>query len=846
MSRQTNLVCLSGSGNHQADLVVVSRMPNSGDWQEELEEQLGEVGFEPRDIWFTAAARCRSFEDNPSNPDLKACRRYLGGEVGLVKPRWILALGNEALFSTTGRSGITKYRGRILTALPDIHGGADGCQVFPTISPAAVRRNPGQRQGYLADLRLLASKVFDRESGIPKPKLWRVDTPTKVKQLAGLSSVSDLVTYDVETTRDHEYAGKIVCLCGTVPEAIQGRDGELHTITWMLPLYHPESPFRKSWRSLLRYLDERWNYRKQVAHNGKFDARWLRYHGLGGARITFDTMLAAHLLDENRQKGLKPQAASRLGVAPWAMDTKDLLGEPLGEVLKYCALDTYYTYHIYLQIREELAAKPRLARIFKLLLMPANEELIQAELRGIWTDMEKVATGKKICADMVTELENQLMKFVPQGEPEELIDMGWPQMGRRGALAKVNFNPSNFSRWFLFDHLELPVLGRGKMKDDGGAGDPSMREGIMMELKEYHEVPKLMLERTTWNKKHQFFTAYEEAADGNDRIHSTFKLYGTVTGRLSSGKDEADKLTGIRNTRGINLQQVPRDPTVRGCFGAAPPYVFVEVDFSQVELRVVAFLSRDPQMLHLYQTGQDIHRATASWVLGVPPDRVSKEDRKKAKAVNFGFVYGMGARKFVSTAFEKYELHFSIDEATAIRKEFFRQFSGLQRWHGRMRQLAHNNARVHSPIGRARNLPDIRSADEGVVAEAERQAINSPVQSFASDMNLLGLIETMRAAREMQLDLHVLGTVHDATLFEVHRDHLVAAMELIKHEFEHLPLKRRFGVDLDVPIVADLKVGTHWGTAVEVPEEVWERKKLGTFRGPTGLKPWLDTLDFLQ
>jgi DNA polymerase I-like protein with 3'-5' exonuclease and polymerase domains len=354
---------------------------------------------------------------------------------------------------------------------------------------------------------------------------------------------------------------------------------------------------------------------------------------------------------------------------------------------------------------------------------------------------------------------------------------------------------------------------------------------VMLELREgmpEGSVIHTLLERTRWVKMLQFVSAYEELADENDRIHTTFKQAGTRTGRTSSGRADEEKITASRDRgRGINLQQVPREALIRGIFGAPVGYDFVEADFSQVELRIAAFLSRDRTMLNLYQTRQDIHRATAAWVLGIPASQIDKEARKKAKAVNFGFVYGMGWRKFIATAFEKYGLHFSEHEAQGVRKQFFAQFSGLMPWHARQRRLAHEYARVQSPIGRIRHLPDIRSADPGVVAEAERQAINSPVQSFGSDMMLLSLILIDEEFKRKGIDAHILGSVHDSGLFEVRKKDTAKALPIIKRTMENLPLQKKFGVHLDVPIVADLKIGGHWaGDDVRelTEEEVYDYK----------------------
>lgn len=812
-------VGVMGFGPQDAKVMVVSRMHNSQGYQDQIDRALADAGIPAHEVYFTAALKCRNFEESVGPKQIKACQEYLDEEIATVNPSHILTFGNEALRAATGKSGITKYRSKPLPR-------KDGATVIATVSPAAVHRNPGQSQSWYSDIKFFGAQARGKSGRLENPGIAIIDTKAKFEALKKLLRSTELLAYDIETVGFNEYSDdpKMVSLAGTCE--LTTASGERKVVTWALPLYHPKSPFRKSWKTALKQLAPIIrDIPKQTGHNLKFDARWLRRFGVE-AQATFDTIIAVHLLDENALKGLKPQVTARFGVADWSVDTKNLLTTPILEVLKYNALDTWYQYNLYLETKQELLENPRLLRLFKLLLMPVYELFIEAERRGVWIDRERLATNTKIALDMRAELEQQLSQWIPEPGTGN-----WPRKKNKAQTPMpVNFNASNWLRWWLFEHLELPVLERGKAKEDDEGyalpGAPSVKEAVMLELKGMHPAVEILLERVKWQKyATAFFPAYNELADENDRIHSTFKLTGTVTGRLSSGKEDAEKVSGRVDNRGVNLQQVPRDPFIRGLFGAQPGFTFVEVDFSQVELRVVAFLSRDRTMLRLYQTGQDIHRATASWVMGIPASQVTKEDRKKAKAVNFGFVYGMGAKKFVMTAFEKYEMVFTLDEATAIRRSFFQQFRGLQPWHQRQRRIVAENGRVVSPFGRMRRLPDIYSEDQGVRSEAERQAINSPVQSFASDMNLLAMLETSRAFNRAGVEGYILGTVHDATLFEIRTEHLREALPILKTTFENLPLKRRFGVTLDVPIVADIKVGTHWGDARELePEEIFDFK----------------------
>jgi uracil-DNA glycosylase family 4 len=801
-------VCVTASGPKRADIMVVGRMPNSPQYQRVLEADLEEAGFDPTAMVFTSAIKCRNFTVNATRTSVKACHPYLAAEIAIVKPKWILTLGNEALQSMTNNSGIMKHRGRVIDR--------GEYSVFPTISPSSVSRNPGQRAGYIADLKLFFAEVMGKEATIVVPPIHYVKTKADLEKLRTAIEQSEGVSYDVET-RSHPMGSEWAPDAVIVSLSVTLWKGDDLTV-WALPLSHPESPFRNSWQKVLRYLKPALEgVRKKIAQNGKYDARWLKQFGVE-MTVTFDTMLASHLINENVSKGLKQQAAMRLGVRPWAIDTKDLWTTPIMEVLEYNALDTFYTYHLYLEMKRELGEQPRLARVFKFVMTPANNILIDVERRGVWIDRQKLSTNTKIAFDMRAEIDRQIMEFVPSEDEAE--EAGWPTQGKRAKLAEVNFNPSNFLRWLLFDHLELPVIARGKEKDDGSPGDPSVAEAVMLELKGKHPIVQLLLDRSKWQKYcSSFLTSYGDLLDENDRIHTTFKLYGTVTGRLSSGKAEADKVTARAPVRGVNLQQVPRDPFIRGLFGAAPGYTFVEADFSQVELRVVAFLSRDRTMMHLYQTGQDIHKATAASVLGVPISQVSKDDRKKAKAVNFGFVYGMGAQKFVYTAFEKYELIFSLTEAEEVRRAFFEMFKGLIPWHARQRRLVNEYRRVVSPLGRVRHLPDIDSGQVGVRREAERQAINSPVQSFASDMTMLSMVLIQEKFERLGIKGRFICTVHDSLMFEVKDSHVGKALPIIKGTMENLPLDKKFGVSLDVPIVSDLQVGRYWGESRELTEE---------------------------
>lgn len=807
-------ICELGVGSPTADIMVVGKMANSKEYQKELETQLTTLGLDVSDIYFTQAIKCRTFDQSPSNGDVKKCRPYLEEEIDAVKPKWILALGNEALLSTTGKSGITKYRGKI-------YEGPGGTQVIPTISPSSVKRNPGQAPGYYADLRTFVNKVKGREQGIAAPKYSIIDTKDKLRKLRAILPQVRELNFDIETVGEYfNDDGNIVSLSATC-ELYDDR-----IFVFAIPLYHPESPFQHNWKQVLRILKKGFeSIPKVVAHNASFDCKWMIWNGVC-LYPTFDTMLAIHLLDENVQKGLKPQAMARLGVESWGIDTGNLLAYPIKEVLHYNVLDTWYMYHVRKQLVEELKDEPRTARILQKLTMPAQRDLIDSEIRGAWVDVARLKERFPIAQNRLKDVEERIAKAA------ELPDFGskyWP-MDAKGKPRDANYNASIFARWMLFEWCELPILERGKDKDDGSPGDPSMAEDVLKELKDSHPVVPLMLERVTYQKHMSgFFNPYMELYDENHRIHTNFKLAGTVTGRLSSGKDDPDKISGggRGKLRGVNLQQVPRDPFIRGLFGAPPGWTFVEADYSQIELRIAAFIANEQAMKHIYATGGDIHLATAARVTGLPESKVTKEIRKVVgKPVNFGFLYGMGWRKFIQTAFSNYGSRFTEEEAMAARKAYFALFPDLLPWHNRQRRLAHHNGRVQSPLGRVRHLPDIYSPEPGVRAEAERQAINSPVQGFGSDLAVLSMVRINEIFREKGILGHCLGLVHDAINYEIRDDFLPQALPIIKDTMEDMSLvRKKFGVVVDIPIISDVGVGQHWGGSRELtPDQVYDFK----------------------
>lgn len=772
--------------------------------------RLKSQGFDDAQFIFMGVAPS-AYEGDFSKTDLKEFREAWTDNVNSHQPEAVLALGNEALFVSTGHLGIMKWRGQYEH---------DGLRpIMPTIALGAVERNPSQIQLLYADIRALYAVVHGQERNADaKPsKISVVSDESKLERFQADAGLACAVAFDLETSGFDELAEGAFIVSAAFTFLFE--DGS--KTCWAIPLQHRNSQCRSNWDSIIRRATSACRrIPVRIAHNAKFDCRWLVQFG-ADLPCNFDTMLAAHLLDENRFKGLKPLAQMLLDAPPWDIAITTGKHAPpwytqhlLKDILRYNAMDTWHTMRLYQRFDIELRNDHRLHKLFTKLVMPASQSLVHIERRGVYVHREDLNDAAEVVAKELTRIHDALMSYVPKGTDERLI----------------NFNPSNFLRWFLFDHLELPVIKEGKV-------GPSVSESVLSHLADTNPHPALdlLMDRVKWQKfQSSFINPYQELITGDSRLHTTFKLSGTVTGRLSSGKAEADKVTGSRKAslRGINLQQVPRDPLIRGLFGAAPGWAFIESDYSQIELRVAAEISGEPTLRQLYAQGQDVHMTMAMRMTGKPASQVTKEERKKAKAVNFGFLYGMGAAKFVSTAWDNYGLKVTLKEAEAARAAFFQQYTHLLKWHAQQRRLAHRNQRVQSPIGRIRHLPDIVSRDRAVVSEAERQAINSPVQAMASDLCLLSLVLLDRAFRKRGLLAAPIGTVHDAINFECPHDELDRVLPLIKRTMENPPLEQLFGYAPTIPIVADIGVGRAWGKSDEVPAELFASRRL--------LKEWIN------
>jgi DNA polymerase-1 len=348
---------------------------------------------------------------------------------------------------------------------------------------------------------------------------------------------------------------------------------------------------------------------------------------------------------------------------------------------------------------------------------------------------------------------------------------------------RFNINSPKQLGEVLFTHLGLPApASRGKGKAVSTAQD------VLENLAESHEVPRLVLEFRHLSKlKSTYIDALPLLADAGSRVHTTFLAATTATGRLSSVNP--------------NLQNIPTRTElgreIRAAFTAAPGTQLLSADYSQIELRLLAHFSGDPLLVHAYQNNEDIHTLTASEVFGVPAAAMDKQTRNRAKAVNFGIVYGISPFGLAA------QLGIPMSEAKAYIERYFTRYAGVHAFIEKTLAETRKTGSVRTLFGRLRPIPDIESRNPNQRGFAERTAINTPLQGTAADLIKLAMISIDRQLTARNLKTRMVLQVHDELLFEVPIDETAEIEVLVRAEMEGV-------VKLNVPLVADLAFGPNW------------------------------------
>ena len=595
----------------------------------------------------------------------------------------------------------------------------------------------------------------------------------------------------------------------TLPQAdAQGLWNGVEPTTWIVPLSHPDSPFLGRWRKISAELMELILKLKKplVGHNLKYDVRY--QEATTGVNlvsvIDWDTQDGSRLLDNGQSAKLGDAAHRAFGVPSWKDFEFSKIpgaaeGVPIFELGEYGARDTYWTWRLKRYQQEQMFLVPgmdepfdsdeimnmRLGKLATWVAMPTVASLAQIEINGIRLDVQTtrdmLAESKQISRDA---LHKMALRYLPDFQAGR-VDLKPDSV----SAAPTSLWFARFSKWAVEkgDMKVLELTPTGKMK--------WTKTGLAKLAKQYgpDSVPAIILEQRHHSKRAEFLTAWLHYVTEAGFIHAQYNT-GMVTGRLSSSVP--------------NMQQVNKK--LRPCFiPHSDEWVVADFDFSQIELRVAAFISRSLPMLEAFRRGEDLHRALAALVTGKEPHEVTAEERQMAKAVNFGLLFGLGAYGLTIYAEESYGVTMTKDQASTFYHAYFRKWVGLKAWHAQVQaRLERDNCSV-SPLGRIRNFKGRGDKDLNA-------AINAPVQGMASDLmqiaiaDIQGLLPAGQGRGKVE-DVLVIGTVHDSAVVLLPKNNWEAKAKEVQQRMEDLnPLLKFLGIELDVPIKIEATVGSRW------------------------------------
>jgi len=824
-------------------------------------------------FYFTNIVKCYipnkyDVEDKKLKDIAVSCSDYAKQEIEEVDPKIVVLLGRAALNGILG--GATKVeskRGRIHTQ--EIN--EKEYKFVPVFHQSYVFRNPNVLQMFIKDLELMKRYV---DGDLEKEELdyTMVDNKKSFNKMITFleRKQPDQSSWDVETSSFDFASGKAVMLLG-----MSFYNSELdEEYNFMLDI--KRFKFRKGLtadRIIPVLLDSMGGYCKYlIGQNFKYDMKHLFNYGFpkrGLKSKILDTMIMSYVLNEERfGRYGKHSLENLLGFYfPEALEYKVSKGEEAKEDRKkrnkelskeekkqkqkeskvdvdkgnpfddpdYCMNDAIYTgriARIFLKEFEEKKNK-KLRRLYFKLYEPALKLMTRVEYRGA-----------KINVNYLLELDEKMSAERDDYE-KKLRGYLYRIFDDKKYAKGINFNSSPQKKVLCFEKLKLPIVhytkskkkGGGKKKKSPSTGKDAFEKwGILLNKGELFQCcdrkyTKDQRKYTAkfiklYNKysrvKHlhkNFVIGIQVLLDKNNRIHGTFKLVGTVTGRLSSARP--------------NLQNIPRTTTnseIKKLFiPSHKKWYIVEVDYSQAELRVLAHFSQSKTLIEAFTQGFDIHLFVASEMYGVPFKEAEKiyynkdlegtdlhikwkKWRKRAKTIVFGIVYGVGPDTLAENLSDPDVGEIvSREEAIEFIEMFYRKFPEIRDYIERCIKFVRRHKYIDNVLGRRRHLPNINSEAKNLAAESERKAVNSPIQATASDFALFSAVLIDKYIHRYKLRAHEFTTVHDSILYDVHLDDILKLHKIVDHVMPNPPLKKYFKSEFTVPLDYGIEVGPVWG-----------------------------------
>ena len=511
---------------------------------------------------------------------------------------------------------------------------------------------------------------------------------------------------------------------------------------------------------------------QKVGQNFKYDLTIFARNGIDVQGVAFDTMLESYVLNSTGRHNMDDLAKRYLGHQ--TITFEEIAGKgknqltfnqiPLEKAAEYATEDADVTMKLQQVLWEKLSKEPTLEKLFKEMELPLLGVLSRMERRGVLIDSDALFLQSNEIANRLSELEEQA--YVLAGQP-------------------FNLASTKQLQEILFDKLGLPVI----QKTPKGA--PSTNEEVLEELAFSHELPKVLVEHRGLSKLKSTYTDKlpQMVNPQTGRVHTSYHQAVTATGRLSSSDPNLQNIP-IRNEEGRRIRQA---------FIAREGFTVVAADYSQIELRIMAHLSQDQGLINAFTQGKDIHRSTAAEIFGVALDEVTSEQRRNAKAINFGLIYGMSAFGLSR------QLGIGRADAQSYMDLYFKRYPGVQTFMHDIREKAKAQGYVETLFGRRLYLPDINSSNGMRRKAAERVAINAPMQGTAADIIKRAMIQLDQKLQN-DPDIAMIMQVHDELVFEVRSEKVAFYSELIKTQMES-------AADLVVPLIVEVGQGTNWDEA---------------------------------
>ncbi|MGT2475016.1 DNA polymerase I [Paraburkholderia terrae] len=580
-------------------------------------------------------------------------------------------------------------------------------------------------------------------------------------------NAAEITSFDTETTSLDPMTAQIVGI------SISVEAGKAAYI----PLAHrgPDAPVQLPRDEVLAKLKPWLESRdkKKVGQHLKYDEQVLANYGIVMDGIEHDTLLQSYVLESHRPHDMDNLALRHLGLK--TIKYEDVAGKgasqigfdevALDKAAEYAAEDADITLRLHQTLYPQVAAEAQLDHVYRNIEVPTSRVLRKMERNGVLIDAEKLRVQSNEIATRLVELEKQAYEFAG-GE----FNLGSPkQIGQ-----------------IFFEKLELPVIKKTP------SGAPSTDEEVLQKLAEDYPLPKVLLEHRGLSKLKSTYT---------DKLP---RMVNATTGRVHTNYAQAVAVTGRLASNDPNLQNIPvrtgEGRRIREAFIAPPGHKLVSADYSQIELRIMAHISGDEALLRAFKQGEDIHRATASEVFSVTPLEVSNDQRRIAKVINFGLIYGMSSFGLASN------LGITRDAAKLYIDRYFARYPGVAAYMENTRTSAKMKGYVETVFGRRLWLPEINGGNGPRRQAAERAAINAPMQGTAADLIKMSMIAVQKWIEESGIRTRMIMQVHDELILEVPDDELSDVRK-------RLPELMCGVAQLKVPLVADVGAGANWEEA---------------------------------